>query len=316
MTKIYVAGDTGLVGSAIVRELVRQGVAVTDIVTRTHSELDLTDQQQVREFFRTNQIDQVYFAAARVGGVLANDTYPAEFIADNLLMTTNVIRTAHESNVNRLVFVGSTCIYPRTTPQPVPESALLTGRLEATNEPYAVAKIAGVKLCESYNRQYNRDYRTVLPCNLYGPGDNYDPENGHVTAGMIDRFHRARVANSSQVTVWGTGTPRREFLYVDDMARGVVHVATIDRRLWESATLPRERYVNLGTGQDITIREMALTVADVVGYTGLIEFDHTRPDGTLLKCTDTTRIRSLGWQPQTSLRDGLEQTYQAYLQTL
>ena len=316
MTKIYVAGDTGLVGSAIVRELVRQGVAVTDIVTRTHSELDLTDQQQVREFFRTNQIDQVYFAAARVGGVLANDTYPAEFIADNLLMTTNVIRTAHESNVNRLVFVGSTCIYPRTTPQPVPESALLTGRLEATNEPYAVAKIAGVKLCESYNRQYNRDYRTVLPCNLYGPGDNYDPENGHVTAGMIDRFHRARVANSSQVTVWGTGTPRREFLYVDDMARGVVHVATIDRILWESATLPRERYVNLGTGQDITIREMALTVADVVGYTGLIEFDHTRPDGTLLKCTDTTRIRSLGWQPQTSLRDGLEQTYQAYLQTL
>ena len=316
MTKIYVAGDTGLVGSAIVRELVRQGVAVTDIVTRTHSELDLTDQQQVREFFRTNQIDQVYFAAARVGGVLANDTYPAEFIADNLLMTTNVIRTAHESNVNRLVFVGSTCIYPRTTPQPVPESALLTGRLEATNEPYAVAKIAGVKLCESYHRQYNRDYRTVLPCNLYGPGDNYDPENGHVTAGMIDRFHRARVANSSQVTVWGTGTPRREFLYVDDMARGVVHVATIDRILWESATLPRERYVNLGTGQDITIREMALTVADVVGYTGLIEFDHTRPDGTLLKCTDTTRIRSLGWQPQTSLRDGLEQTYQAYLQTL
>lgn len=316
MTKIYVAGHTGLVGSTICRMLVAQGVDPNDIITRTHKELDLTNQQAVQDFFSSTKIDQVYLAAAKVGGVLANNTYPADFIYNNLMMPANIINAAHNNNVQQLLMIGSTCIYPRVTEQPIPETALLTGLLESTNEPYAVAKIAALKLCESYNRQYNRDYRTVLPCNVYGPGDNYNPLNGHVTAGMIQTFHRARIENLERVSVWGTGKPRREFLYSEDMALGCIHIANLDKAIWDQHTEPMRNFVNLGQGQDITIEEMARTVADVVGYTGIIEFDSTKPDGTQLKCTDNTRVRAMGWKPKVELRDGLQQTYQAYLGTL
>lgn len=316
MTKIYVAGHRGLVGSTIVKMLLTHGVPPVDIITRTHSELDLTDQHAVNEFFKSTPIDQVYFAAAKVGGVVANNNYPAEFIYKNLMMQTNVINAAHVNNIQKFLMIGSTCIYPRVTEQPIKETALLSGYLESTNEPYAVAKIAALKMCESYNRQYNRDYRTVLPCNVYGPGDNYDPVNGHVTAGMIQNFHNAKIQNSPTVKIWGTGTPRREFLYSEDMANGCITVMNLEKQQWDSVTEPMRNFINLSQGVDITINEMAQMVALVVGFTGNIEFDTTKPDGTMHKCTDNSKLLSLGWQPVVSLTDGLQQTYKAYLETL
>jgi GDP-L-fucose synthase len=316
MTKIYVAGHRGLVGSTIVKMLLKHGVRQEDIITRTHSELDLTDQRAVNEFFLSTTIDQVYFAAAKVGGVVANNNYPAEFIYKNLMMQTNVINAAHVNNIQKFLMIGSTCIYPRVTEQPIKETALLTGYLESTNEPYAVAKIAALKMCESYNRQYNRDYRAVLPCNVYGPGDNYDPINGHVTAGMIRNFHNAKIQNSPTVKIWGTGTPRREFLYSEDMAVGCITVMNLDKEKWDSVTEPMRNFVNLGQGTDITIKEMAQLVSLVVGFDGSIEFDTTKPDGTMYKCTDNSKMHSLGWHPRVKLMEGLQKTYAAYLETV
>ena len=316
MTKIYVAGHRGLVGSAIVKMLLKSGVSQEDIITRTHTELDLTDQHAVNKFFKEIQVDQVYFAAAKVGGVVANNNYPAEFIYKNLMMQTNVINAAHANNIQKFLMIGSTCIYPRVTEQPIKETALLTGYLESTNEPYAVAKIAALKMCESYNRQYNRDYRTVLPCNVYGPGDNYDPINGHVTAGMIQNFHNAKIQNSPTVKIWGTGIPRREFLYSEDMANGCITVMNLDKEAWDSITEPMRNFVNLSQGTDIAIKEMSQVVASVVGFNGSIEYDTSKPDGTMYKCTDNSKLLSLGWKPKVILVEGLQETYKAYLETL
>jgi len=316
MTKIYVAGHTGLVGSTIVRELLKGGTPEQDIVVRTHAELDLTRQEQVEQFFRETAIGQVYFAAAQVGGVVANDRYPADFIYRNLMMQTNTIEAARQAGVTRFLMIGSTCIYPRETAQPIPESALMTGPLEATNEAYAVAKIAGLQMIASYRRQLGLDYRAVLPCNVYGPGDRYNPENGHVVAGMIQRFHTAKINGLPAVAVWGTGRPRREFLYSEDMAQGCITAMTADPEQWNRIVTERQAYVNLSTGTDITVKELAETVASVIGYQGQIGWDTARPDGTLLKCTDNTKMLALGWQPRTSLRQGLQQTYQAYLEIL
>lgn len=316
MTKIYVAGHRGLVGSAIVKMLLKSGVSQEDIITRTHTELDLTDQHAVNKFFKEIQVDQVYFAAAKVGGVVANNNYPAEFIYKNLMMQTNVINAAHANNIQKFLMIGSTCIYPRVTKQPIKETALLTGYLESTNEPYAVAKIAALKMCESYNRQYNRDYRTVLPCNVYGPGDNYDPINGHVTAGMIQNFHNAKIQNSPTVKIWGTGIPRREFLYSEDMANGCITVMNLDKEAWDSITEPMRNFVNLSQGTDISIKEMSQVVASVVGFNGSIEYDTSKPDGTMYKCTDNSKLLSLGWKPTVILVEGLQETYKAYLETL
>jgi len=316
MTKIYVAGHKGLVGSSIIKVLLDQGVAQQDIITQTSTDLDLTNQRAVNKFFKSNKIDQIYFAAAKVGGVLANNTYPAEFIYKNLMMATNVINAAHENNVQKFLMIGSTCIYPRVTQQPITESALLTGHLELTNEPYAVAKIAALKMCESYNRQYFRDYRTILPCNIYGPGDNYDADNGHVTAGLIKKFHEAKIFGIDSVRVWGSGTPRREFLYSQDLAKGCVHIMNVTKSQWDQVTEPMRNFINISQGYDITIDEIAHTVADVVGYAGKIEYDTSKPDGTMYKCTDNSKARSLGWSPTTPLRVGLECTYKAYLDLL
>ena len=316
MTKIYVAGHRGLVGSTIVKMLLKSGVSQEDIITRTHTELDLTDQHAVNKFFKEIQVDQVYFAAAKVGGVVANNNYPAEFIYKNLMMQTNVINAAHANNIQKFLMIGSTCIYPRVTEQPIKETALLTGYLESTNEPYAVAKIAALKMCESYNRQYNRDYRTVLPCNVYGPGDNYDPINGHVTAGMIQNFHNAKIQNSPTVKIWGTGIPRREFLYSEDMANGCITVMNLDKEAWDSITEPMRNFVNLSQGTDIAIKEMSQVVASVVGFNGSIEYDTSKPDGTMYKCTDNSKLLSLGWKPKVILVEGLQETYKAYLETL
>lgn len=316
MNKIYIAGHRGLVGSTIVRMLLQQGINPDDIITRTHAELDLTDQHAVNQFFLTTNIDQVYFAAAKVGGVLANNIYPAEFIYKNLMMTTNVINAAHLNNIQQFLMIGSTCIYPRVTEQPIKETALLTGHLESTNEAYAVSKIAAIKMCESYNRQYNRDYRTVLPCNIYGPGDNYDTLHGHVTAGLIQNFHNAKIKNINSVRVWGTGIPKREFLYSEDMANGCIHAMNVKKDKWDLVTEPMRNFVNLSQGHDITISELARTIAHVVGYTGNMEFDTTKPDGTIYKCTDNSKMRSLGWKPSVTLQDGLKKTYKAYIETL
>jgi len=316
MTKIYVAGHRGLVGSTIVKMLLKNGVPEDDIITRTHSELDLTDQHAVNTFFKSTPIDQVYFAAAKVGGVVANNDYPAEFIYKNLMMQTNVINAAHVNNIQKFLMIGSTSVYPRATEQPIKETALLTGYLDSIHEPYAIAKIAALKMCESYNRQHNRDYRTVLPCNLYGPGDNYDPDTGHVTAAMIRNFHNAKIQNKPTVKIWGTGTPRREFLYSDDMANGCITVMNLALEKWNSTIEPMRNFVNMSPGTDITIKEMALTVASIVGFNGNIEFDTTKPDGIMSKCTDNSKLRSLGWNSTVTLIDGLQKTYSAYLETL
>ena len=309
--KIYVAGHRGMVGSAILRELKNQGQH--NIVVRTHAELDLTDQHAVRAFFASENPDQVYLAAAKVGGIHANNTYPAEFIYQNLMMEANVIHQAFESGVQKLLFLGSSCIYPKLVEQPMKESALLTGVLEATNEPYAIAKIAGIKLCESYNRQYGVDYRSVMPTNLYGPGDNYHPENSHVIPALIRRFHEAKVNLAPEVVIWGSGAPMREFLYVDDMAAASVYVMNLDKGLYDKHTEPMLSHINVGFGSDVTIKELAQTISEVIGYQGLISFDPTKPDGTPRKLMDSGRLNSLGWQAQVNLKDGLTKAYQDYL---
>lgn len=309
--KIYVAGHRGMVGSAILRCLQAQGR--DRIVTRTHAELDLTRQDDVRAFFESEKPDQVYLAAAKVGGIHANDTYPADFIYVNLMIQANVIDSAFRCGVEKLLFLGSSCIYPKLAPQPMREDALLTGPLEPTNEPYAIAKIAGIKLCESYNRQHGTDYRSVMPTNLYGPGDNYHPENSHVIPALIRRFHEARVDGKSEVAIWGTGTPRREFLYVDDMAAASVHVMGLDRATYRAHTSDTLSHINVGFGSDITIAELAQAVASAVGYEGRISFDTSKPDGTPRKWMSSERLRSLGWRPTVSLDEGLRLAYRDFL---
>lgn len=308
--RIYVAGHNGLVGSAIVRVLRAQGH--TNIVTRSHAELELTDQVQVRDFFRSERIDQVYLAAAKVGGIHANNTYPADFIYDNMMVQANVVHEARANGVHKLLFLGSSCIYPRLAPQPIKEEYLMSGMLEPTNEPYAMAKIAGIKLCESYNRQYGTDYRSVMPTNLYGPGDNYHPENSHVIPALIRRFHEAKLTNAPEVVIWGSGKPMREFLYVDDMAEACVHVMNLDHATYAAHTDPMHSHINVGTGEDVTIAELARMVGETVGYRGRIGFDTSKPDGTPRKLLDVSRLRKLGWQATTPLPEGLRRAYQAF----
>lgn len=326
-----------MVGSAIVRRLREQNFG--NIITRTHAELDLTNQAAVNAFFAAEKPDQVYLAAAKVGGIYANNTYPAQFIYENLMIEANIIHAAHLNSVQQLLFLGSSCIYPKAVPQPMREDALLTGVLEATNEPYAIAKIAGIKLCESYNRQYGRDYRSVMPTNLYGPGDNYHLANSHVLPAMIRKFHLAKLAQagdqaaitvdeqkygeipadirammaSGKVTLWGTGTPFREFLHVDDMAAASIFVMNLDKPTYDANTQPMLSHINVGYGSDLTIKEAALTVAEVVGYQGDIEFDASKPDGTFRKLMDSSRLEKLGWKARIALKQGLQQAYNDYL---
>jgi len=313
--KIFVAGHRGMVGSAIVRTLLAKGIEGNQIVTRTHAELDLTDQHAVHDFFSKEKPDQVYLAAAKVGGIHANNTFPAEFIYENLMVQANVIHSAHLHGVKKLLFLGSSCIYPKLATQPMTENALLTGVLEPTNEPYAVAKIAGIKLCESYNRQYGRDYRSVMPTNLYGPGDNYHPENSHVIPALLRRFHEAKLAKAPEVLIWGTGTPKREFLYVDDMAAACVFVMDLPRKTYFELVQPQLSHINVGYGSDVTISELAQTVAAVVEYSGSITFDSSKPDGAPRKLIDSQRINKLGWRPLVNLQNGLRMTYEHMNQT-
>ena len=309
---VFVAGHRGMVGSAIIRQLEKLGCS--NIITRNSSELDLTDQASVRDFFSSNKIDSVFLAAAKVGGIHANNEYPAEFIYQNLMIEANVIHEAWNAGVKKLLFLGSSCIYPKLANQPMQEDALLTGTLEETNEPYAIAKIAGIKLCESYNRQYGTDYRSVMPTNLYGENDNFHPENSHVIPAMMRRFHEAKQANADEVIVWGTGKPMREFLHVDDMAAASIHVIQLDTDSYEANTKPMLSHINVGTGEDCTIRELAETMSKVVGYTGNIVFDSSKPDGTPRKLMDVSRLKALGWEPCTSLVIGLSSTYQWFLE--
>ena len=316
MTKkrIYVAGHRGMVGSAICRQLsLRDDI---ELVVKTHKELDLTVQKDVDAFFEQEKIDQVYLAAAKVGGIYANNTFPAEFIYQNLMIESNIIHSAHKAGIQKLLFLGSSCIYPKFAKQPMNESALLTGILEPTNEPYAIAKIAGIKLCESYNRQYGRDYRSVMPTNLYGINDNFHPENSHVIPALMRRFHEAKESGAPEVIVWGTGTPMREFLYVDDMAAASVHVMELDEAIYQQNTQPMLSHINVGTGVDCSIREMAETMASVVGYQGQIVFDVTKPDGTPRKLMDVTRLKNLGWQYRYNLHEGLSLTYKWFIENI
>lgn len=311
MTNIFVAGHKGMVGSAIIRQLSKDHS--NHIITRTRSELNLADQAAVNNFFETTQIDQVYLAAAKVGGITANNTYPAEFIYENLMIECNIIHAAHNSGVNKLLFLGSSCIYPKFAKQPMAESELLQGNLEATNEPYAIAKIAGIKLCESYNRQYGHDYRSVMPTNLYGPNDNFHMENSHVLPALMRRFHEAKLNNDKKVVVWGSGTPMREFLHVDDLAEASVFVMNLDKSTYETHIRPMQSHINVGTGVDCTIKELAESVAEVVGYSGKIVFDESKPDGTPRKLLDVNLLKSLGWLSKISLKDGLKDTYEWFL---
>jgi GDP-L-fucose synthase len=308
--RIFVAGHRGLVGSALVRALRARGH--TNIVTRTHDELELADQAAVRAFFRSERIDQVYLAAARVGGIHANNTYPAQFIYDNLMVQANVVHEAWRVGVGRLLFLGSSCIYPRLAPQPIHETCLMEGALEPTNEPYAVAKIAGIKLCESYNRQYGTDFRSVMPTNLYGPGDNYHPQNSHVIPALVRRFHEAKAGGAGEVVIWGSGKPMREFMYVDDMAAACVHVMGLDRETYAAHTEPMHSHINVGTGVDVSIHELAHLVGEVVGFEGRIVFDASKPDGTPRKLLDVSKLRALGWSAGTPLREGLRRAYDAF----
>ena len=309
---VFVAGHRGMVGSAIVRRL--QALGYRNILTAGRDVVDLVDQQAVQRFFDERAIDQVYLAAARVGGIHANNTYPAEFIYQNLMIEANLVHAAHAHDVQRLLFLGSSCIYPKLAEQPMREEALLTGVLEPTNEPYAIAKIAGIKLCESYNRQYGRDFRSVMPTNLYGPGDNYHPENSHVIPALLRRFHEAVQRGDREVVIWGSGAPRREFLHVDDMAAASVHVMELDEAVLRDHTRPMLSHINVGTGEDCTIRELAETVARVTGFTGRLVFDTDKPDGAPRKLLDVSRLAALGWRPQIGLEEGLRDAYAWYVE--
>ena len=314
--RIYVAGHRGMVGSAIVRQLKAQGYH--NIITRSRAELDLTDQQGVRRLFEQERPQEVYMAAAKVGGIHANNTYPAEFIYDNLMVQANVIHAAHTHGVRKLLFLGSSCIYPRLAPQPMAEEALMMGKLEPTNEPYAVAKIAGIKMCESYNRQYGQshgtDYRSVMPTNLYGPGDNYHPDNSHVVPGLIRRFHEAKQDHAPSVAIWGSGTPRREFLHVDDMAAACLHVMHLPKDVYQAYTDPMQGHLNVGSGSDLSIGELATLVKEVVGYKGAIDYDRSKPDGSPRKLMDSSLLMQLGWKPAVNLQAGLKGAYSDFLQ--
>ncbi|MCT2533593.1 GDP-L-fucose synthase [SAR92 clade bacterium H231] len=315
-SKIYVAGHLGLVGSAIVRKLMADGYGESNIVTCTHSELDLTNQQEVKDFFQSTRIDFVILAAAKVGGINANNTYPAEFIYQNLMIQSNVIHEAYLAQVEKLLFLGSSCIYPRMVNQPMSESAMLTGVLEPTNEPYALAKIAGIKLCESYNRQYGTDYRSVMPTNLYGLNDNFDLENSHVIPALMRKVHEAKLQGSSNVEVWGTGKVMREFLYVDDMAEASLYVLGLDKQIFAAHTEPMLSHINVGSGVDVTIRELAETIVEVVGFEGELKFDISKPDGAPRKLLNIDRLKKLGWQARHSLKEGLTETYGWYLKNI
>jgi len=308
--KIYIAGHRGLVGSAIVRQLEDRGF--TNLLMRTHKELDLTNQAQVQNFFQQEKPDYVILAAAKVGGIHANNTYPADFIYQNMMIEANVINSAYESKVKRLLFLGSTCIYPKAVEQPMREDALLTDVLESTNEPYALAKIAGIKLCESYNRQYGTDFRSVMPTNLYGINDNFHPENSHVMPALMQRFHQAKINNDDEVVVWGTGNAMREFLYVDDMAQASLFVLELDEQTYKDNTQPMLSHINVGTGRDTTIREMAETMKQVIGYKGKLAFDTTKPDGAPRKLIDVSRLKNMGWNYAVDLTEGLNKTYMWY----
>ncbi|WP_432201594.1 GDP-L-fucose synthase [Erythrobacter sp. W53] len=313
--RIFIAGHRGMVGSAILRQLQNQThkSGGLEILTRSHSELDLTDQAAVRDFFKSQQPDAVILAAAKVGGILANKTYPADFIYENLMMQANIIHQAFAAGVSKLLFLGSSCIYPKEASQPMEEGALLTGLLEPTNEPYAIAKIAGIKLCESYNRQHQTDYRSVMPTNLYGPGDNFHLENSHVLPALIRRFEQAKRQGLSHVTIWGTGKPRREFLHVDDMASASLFLLDLPHEQYEANTQPMLSHINVGCGEDISIYELAQLISNVVGFQGEIRTDPTKPDGTMRKLLDVSRLNQMGWQPQITLSAGIESTYRWFL---
>jgi GDP-L-fucose synthase len=313
-SKIYVAGHRGLAGSAIVRELQKQGY--TNLVMRTHAELDLEDAGATQRFFEQERPELVFLAAARVGGIHANNTYPVDFLMSNLLIEANVCRAAYASEVKRLIFLGSSCIYPRDCPQPIREEYLLTGPLEATNRPYALAKIAGVEMCWSYNRQYGTKWLAVMPTNLYGPGDNYDLNNSHVLPALIRKMHEAKLSDAKEVVLWGSGKPKREFLYVDDLANALVFLATLDDQRFDALVVPTQcPLINIGTGADLTIRELAETIAAVIGYRGRFVQDTSKPDGTMRKVMDVSKIDGLGWKATTSLQQGIAQTYRIFCET-
>ena len=311
--KIYIAGHQGMVGSAITRLLTKLGYH--NLLTAERSELDLLSQQQVADFFATYQPNYVFLAAAKVGGIQANSNYPADFIYNNLMIQNNIIHSAHQANVKRLLFLGSSCIYPKNASQPMTENSLLSGHLEPTNEPYAIAKIAGIKMCESYNRQHGTDFRSVMPTNLYGQNDNFHPENSHVLPALLRRFHQAKQNGILEVVVWGSGMPKREFLHVDDMASACIHIMNLAKPQWEQAVIPRCSHINVGYGSDISIKELALLIAHVVGYEGQIIFDDSKPDGTLRKLLDSGLLADLGWQAQISLEQGIKSTYEWFCQT-
>ena len=314
--KIFVAGHKGMVGSALARLLKDQDV---EIITKDRTELDLLNQGSVQKFFEHEKIDQVYLAAAKVGGIHANNSYPADFIYENLMIQTNVIHSAFLNGVKKLLFLGSSCIYPKYANQPMKEEELLTGKLEPTNEPYAIAKIAGIKMCESYNRQYGKshgiDYRSIMPTNLYGPGDNYHPEKSHVIPGLIYRFHKAKINNSESVIIWGTGTPKREFLYVDDLAQAAIHVMNVNKKNCDEQITSESSYINVGSSKELTIKELAETIKEVVNFKGTINFDPSKPDGPLIKLLNSERINKLGFKPKTDFKEGLVKTYQEYIKT-
>lgn len=312
--KIYIAGHRGLVGSAVLRNLESKGF--NNLLTKSHKDLDLTNQTKVKNFFYEEKPDYVILAAAKVGGIHANNTYPADFIYQNTMIETNIIHSAFENKVKRLLFLGSTCIYPKEIEQPMREDALLSNKLEPTNEAYALSKILGIKLCESYNRQHGTDFRSVMPTNLYGINDNFDPENSHVIPGLMQRFHNAKINNDKEVMVWGTGNAMREFLFVDDMAEASLFVLGIDKEIYDANTLPMISHINVGSGKDITIKELAEIMREVVGFEGKISFDNSKPDGSARKLIDVSRLLKMGWKNSTSLRKGLEHTYDWYKNNL